>query len=86
MQRFHIGWTFNLPTKHPGMTTYTQHVVCTGVKAHLQKNFPHAKSHHVHACLRCQKLGEKKTKRTDLCRFQGRPVEMTFPMCANPLP
>jgi hypothetical protein len=61
---------FNLPTKCPGMSTYTQHVVCTGVKAHLRKKFPQAKSHHVHACLRCQMVG-KKIKRTDLCRCQG---------------
>jgi len=76
---------FNLPTKHPGMTTYKQHVVCTGVKAHLRKNFPQAKSHDFHACLRCQMVGKKRAKQTDLCRFQGRLVETTLPTHANSL-
>jgi hypothetical protein len=68
------------------MTTYTQHVVCTGVKAHLRKIFPEANSHPAHGCLLCQMLGEKGTKRTsDLRRFQGRLVEMTSPTRANSL-
>jgi hypothetical protein len=82
MQLFCIGWTFN-PPKHSGMTTYTQHVVCTGMKAQLRKIFPEANSHHAHACLRCQLLGKKRTKPTDLCRFQGRLVEMTSPTLSN---
>jgi hypothetical protein len=62
-----------------GMATYSQSVVCTGVKTRLRKLFPEAHSHYVPLCLRCQMPGKKnKKKQTELCRFQGMAVEIFF--------
>jgi len=62
------------------MTTYKQHIVCTGVKSRLQTLFPGAQSHHAYSCLRCQK---KEKNQTDLCRFKGRPLQTPFTTCFN---
>jgi hypothetical protein len=67
--------TFSFVCSGASMTVYTQKVVCTGIKSHLERQFPGTNSYSVSLCVRCggsegnQK--QRKRKRMELCRFRG---------------